>query len=101
MYLVLFLRSIEFRFSVDVSSNVFDVRSIPAGSDTVETRLSKEKLARSDVSFVDSARSRFATIFSLDLEFRVASPLERLRIRTTNRDRFVRFSRAYLSAVDA
>lgn len=100
MYLVLFLRSIEFRFSVDVSSNVFDVRSVPAGSDTVETRLSKEKLARSDVSFVDSARSRFATI-SLDLEFRVASPLERLRIRTTNRDRFVRFSRAYLSAVDA
>lgn len=96
MYLVLFLRSIEFRSSVDVSSNVFDVRSVPAGSDTVETRLSKEKLARSDVSFVDSARSRFATI-----EFRVASPLERLRIRTTNRDRFVRFSRAYLSAVDA
>lgn len=70
------------------------------GSDTAETRLSKEKLARPDVSFIVSARSRFAAIF-LDVEFRVASPLERPRIRTTNRDRFVRFSPAYLSAVDA
>lgn len=71
-----------------------------SGSDTAETRLSKEKLARPDVSFIVSARSRFAAIF-LDVEFRVASPLERPRIRTTNRDRFVRFCRAYLSAVDA